>query len=682
MKKFSPLIICLFGLNILLNAQIVHSSHYDEIAAQKKGTLSTSKSSGSGAEPVCKLTNISDVKPLCIGDSITLSLNYNVTNFDTIHLKWFSFDSTVLSDTTFYDFNLGPGNSQIVVKKPGTYYMDLYSINNSTGTSDCYYAWVIQSTLPVTIPENTIFCPGGSVQLTAPAGKFSTYQWYKNNTLLSGKKQKTYIADATGNYYVRIKDSNNCTLNSDKINVTVYNPPATLNITGDPCAPTFLKLSVNQGDMNPDTIKWYRNDVLIKTLVNEGTVVAGGNGKGSGPKQLNAPYGLFLDSSKNIYVADYNNYRVMKYAPGSTAGVMVGGSLNYFGNPTDVAKYGDTFFVSTTRSLAMFSSTADTNGENLGGYNLWGISLAGNNPHVTTDPIYNGTGGQALVFYINGSGNYDYFSDAGDAYPGTGLTHLNYPNGIYIDSLSNLFIADNYIDSLNNNVGRILKWHILRPEGKLIAGGTTYGNAPNKISFAAGITFDKKGNMYVSDPVNKRVQLWKPGADHGVTLISGFKPWGIKVDDDYKIYVVDQTNNRVLKFPSLFYNKLTVNEPGVYKAVVTYPGGCVVTSGLYTVTSCAGFAGNDALISADKSKWVLNVTPNPVQTKLTVHIKNIYGATSISVVDITGKTLATQQIQASGNNDLIFNTGILSSGIYFIQVMHNGEKMHLRFVKQ
>jgi len=188
--------------------------------------------------------------------------------------------------------------------------------------------------------------------------------------------------------------------------------------------------------------------------------------------------------------------------------------------------------------------------------------------------------------------------------------------------------------------------------------------------------------MYVSDAVNNRVQIWKPGANHGITIISGFTPWGVAVDDEFKIYVVDQTHNKVLKYPSLLYNTLETTKAGAYKAVVTYPGGCVVTSNLFTVKNCTAFASDAELINTDKTKWVLNVSPNPVQTKLKVHFENIYGATSISVIDITGRILTTQQITASGNNDLNFNTGTLSSGTYFIQVMQSGKKMHLQFVKE
>ena len=116
--------------------------------------------------------------------------------------------------------------------------------------------------------------------------------------------------------------------------------------------------------------------------------------------------------------------------------------------------------------------------------------------------------------------------------------------------------------------------------------GNGHGNAPNQIGRGAGVTLDKKGNLYVSDAVNNRVQLWRSGADKGITIASGFKPWGIKVDDSDNVYVADQTNNRVLKFPSLLHNTIKARLPGVYKAVVTYPGGCSTSTNDFSVIDC------------------------------------------------------------------------------------------------
>lgn len=52
----------------------------------------------------------------------------------------------------------------------------------------------------------------------------------------------------------------------------------------------------------------------------EGTIVAGGNGKGSGCNQLNHPHFVVVDDHGSIYISDSNNSRVVKWCPGHREG--------------------------------------------------------------------------------------------------------------------------------------------------------------------------------------------------------------------------------------------------------------------------------------------------------------------------------------------------------------------------
>ncbi|CAF4908164.1 unnamed protein product, partial [Rotaria socialis] len=56
-----------------------------------------------------------------------------------------------------------------------------------------------------------------------------------------------------------------------------------------------------------------------------GTLVAGGNGKGNGLKQLNWPKYIFVDRQQNVYVSDNENHRVMKWNKGAKEGIVVAG---------------------------------------------------------------------------------------------------------------------------------------------------------------------------------------------------------------------------------------------------------------------------------------------------------------------------------------------------------------------
>ena len=57
----------------------------------------------------------------------------------------------------------------------------------------------------------------------------------------------------------------------------------------------------------------------------EATIVAGGNGKGDQLDQLKSPTFIFIDHNDTLYVSDFGNNRVMKWAKDAKAGVVVVG---------------------------------------------------------------------------------------------------------------------------------------------------------------------------------------------------------------------------------------------------------------------------------------------------------------------------------------------------------------------
>ncbi|CAF0819241.1 unnamed protein product [Adineta ricciae] len=71
----------------------------------------------------------------------------------------------------------------------------------------------------------------------------------------------------------------------------------------------------------------------------EGTIVAGGNGRGNQLNQLNYPSYIFVDLERSVYVSDSNNNRVMKWVKGAKEGIVVAGgqgqgdSLTQLSNP-------------------------------------------------------------------------------------------------------------------------------------------------------------------------------------------------------------------------------------------------------------------------------------------------------------------------------------------------------------
>lgn len=74
----------------------------------------------------------------------------------------------------------------------------------------------------------------------------------------------------------------------------------------------------------------------------DGVTIAGGNGGGNMPNQLNKPAGLFIDGFGNLFVTDQYNNRVLRFAPGSSNGFLVAGGngkgsgQNQLSDPRDV----------------------------------------------------------------------------------------------------------------------------------------------------------------------------------------------------------------------------------------------------------------------------------------------------------------------------------------------------------
>ncbi len=78
---------------------------------------------------------------------------------------------------------------------------------------------------------DTIFCPGSSVTLTACAG-MSSYQWYKDSTLLVGDTNQTYNVTQYGEYWVEVTNNFGCSSISNKLTIFMHKRPKA-KITGD-----------------------------------------------------------------------------------------------------------------------------------------------------------------------------------------------------------------------------------------------------------------------------------------------------------------------------------------------------------------------------------------------------------------------------------------------------------------
>ncbi|CAF3416920.1 unnamed protein product, partial [Rotaria socialis] len=137
-----------------------------------------------------------------------------------------------------------------------------------------------------------------------------------------------------------------------------------------------------------------------------GTLVAGGNGKGNDTNQLNEPGYLFVDRQQTVYVSDRNNHRVMEWNKGAKEGIVVAGGQ---GPGNDLTKLcsPEGIFVDTLGTLYVADS-----------YNIRVMRW--------TQEAKKGT------VLVRGNGR------------GTGANQFNDPVGLSFDRHGNLYVVDWY----------------------------------------------------------------------------------------------------------------------------------------------------------------------------------------------------------------------------------------------
>ena len=154
----------------------------------------------------------------CQGDSLQLVAANGGTG--TFTYQW-RLNSATISGATSRNYTATSSGSYKVI------------ITNQDGCVDSSSATAATfNTLPtasITPSGATTFCSGGSVTLNAPSG-LSSYQWFNNNSAISGATSSSLLVSSSGSYTVKVTNSNGCSATSSATSVTVNTSP-TASIT-------------------------------------------------------------------------------------------------------------------------------------------------------------------------------------------------------------------------------------------------------------------------------------------------------------------------------------------------------------------------------------------------------------------------------------------------------------------
>jgi|GEM_PF-1777083 len=385
--------------------------------------------------------------------------------------------------------------------------------------------------------------------------------------------------------------------------------PAT--ITGGGCVGSPLAVSI---DYPAAGIVWQQGNTVVKTALPSYTVngitIAGGNGGGGKANQLNQPIGITVDKSGNLYVADQENHRVQRWAPGAAFGVTVAGgngagnNPNQFNQPFGVAvdDNGNLYVTDMLNHRVQRWAPEATEGVTVAGSNS-----AGGNASQFDRPagiIIDESGNLYVADSYNSRiqkwtpGATEGVTVAGGNGAGSRADQFHLPYTVAVDHSGNLYVADvgNY---------RVQWWAPGATQGVTVA----VGNEQNAFTRPAAVSTDVNGNLYVSDFINHRVQRWVPGAAQAVT-VAGFNgrgsgadqfdsPRGVAIDGKGNLYVADGNNHRIQQFSPTIDATYTPAEAGTYTATVRTFNGCTagaapvaITEGLPATLSGGGCVGS------------------------------------------------------------------------------------------
>ena len=134
-----------------------------------------------------------------------------------------------------------------------------------------------------------------------------------------------------------------------------------------------------------------------------------------------------------------------------------------------------------------------------------------------------------------------------ERYPVGNMGSFNRPTDVTWDTQDNIFVSDGY------NNSRVVK---ISKDGRWVKALGTRGAGPNQFNTVHAITSDAKGNIYVADRGNRRIQVFDPDLNPVRIITSAAAPWSLCMspgstqylfsgDGNGKLYKVDLNGNLV-----------------------------------------------------------------------------------------------------------------------------------------
>jgi trimeric autotransporter adhesin len=349
---------------------------------------------------------------------------------------------------------------------------------------------------------------------------------------------RNVAVDATGNLYIADEANNRVRRVSNGVISTVAGN-GTRGFSGDNGQATSAELVPLGMAFDSAGNLLIADNARIREVSNGVITTVAGNGTGNFSGD-NGPatgagfdsYGVAVDSFGNLYIADsFFNYRIRKVSNGVITTVAGNGVQGFSGDKGP-------------------ATSAQLNGPRNVAVDSVGNLYIADDFNYRIRKVSNG-----VITTVAGNGVQGFSGDNG---PATSAQLGFYTGGVAVDSLGNLYIADNF----NNRIRKVSNGVITTVAGNG-SSGFSGDNGPAtsaQLSGPVGIALDSAGNLYIADSNNNRIRKVSNGvittvAGNGSPGFSGDNgpatsaqlrsPAGIALDSAGNLYIADSNNNRI-----------------------------------------------------------------------------------------------------------------------------------------
>jgi sugar lactone lactonase YvrE len=266
---------------------------------------------------------------------------------------------------------------------------------------------------------------------------------------------------------------------------------------------------------------------VVSTLAGNGSP---GAENGTGPAaSFRYPIGVAADASGNVYVADGDNHMIRK--------------IDVSGQVSVVAGTGSSGSADGMNTIATFNLP-------------YGVAVDATGNLYVADML-----NHKIRKITAATGEVSTFAGSGTQGAANGIgasASFNFPQAVAVDGAGNVYVAD----TDNHRIRKITAGG----EVSTLAGSGSQGSADGmglvaSFNFPQGVAVDALGNVYVADRFNFRIRRITPaglvstlsgsgsgGSADGIPAIASFnEPVGVTVDAFGNVYVADNNNNKIRK---------------------------------------------------------------------------------------------------------------------------------------